>query len=101
MAKEDKKLSREAQIDDLQQRLAEGRALRLKLSQTKNKKETFTEKELRTKFEEYWNLNKAKFTEKSSKELEEVLWFHLKSSGYSSPEKFEEGIVHFGYKPVK
>jgi hypothetical protein len=29
-------------------------------------------------------------------ELEEVLWLHLKSTNMATPEKFEDGLKHFG-----
>lgn len=32
------------------------------------------------------------------KDMEEVLWLHLKSSGFDKKELFEKGIKHFGYK---
>jgi hypothetical protein len=31
-------------------------------------------------------------------ELENVLWLHLKAMGMDKKDKFNEGVMHFGYK---
>lgn len=33
-----------------------------------------------------------------SADMEDVIWKHFKSAGFTKKEKFEEGIKHFGYK---
>jgi hypothetical protein len=33
-----------------------------------------------------------------SSNLEEIIWLHFKSCGFDRPEKFEDGIKHFGYR---
>ena len=33
-----------------------------------------------------------------TQDMEEVIWKHLKASGFDKKEKFTEGIKHFGYK---
>lgn len=35
---------------------------------------------------------------KLNRDMENVLWLHLKASGFDKKDKFVEGIQHFGYK---
>jgi DNA repair exonuclease SbcCD nuclease subunit len=35
---------------------------------------------------------------KLEKSMEEVLWLHLKASGFAEKERFADGICHFGFK---
>ena len=30
--------------------------------------------------------------------LEQVMWLHFKSSGFTSKDRFDEGVKHFGYE---
>lgn len=39
---------------------------------------------------------KIRRSKKIPKELEKVIWLHFKSAGFDSPEKFEDGLKHFG-----
>lgn len=55
-----------------------------------------TPEEVREMFRIFWAQNKAKYGK--SKELETVLWVHLKSIKMDTPKKFEDGIAHFGLK---
>lgn len=50
----------------------------------------------REAFSSYWA--SAKKSYKKAKDLEEVLWAHLKSAGFAKPELFEKGLEHFGLK---
>lgn len=50
----------------------------------------------REAFRQYWALNKQSF--KQSNDVEEIVWAHLKSTGHDQPDKFEQGVVHFGFK---
>lgn len=58
-----------------------------------------TEEEKKEEFRKFWAGGKRKYGK--SKDLEEVIWAHLKSSKMDSPEQFEAGIAHFGLKKVK
>ena len=35
---------------------------------------------------------------KLEKSMENVIWLHFQSCGFTEKEKFDEGIKHFGYK---
>ena len=57
------------------------------------------ESEKREQFRIFWAQAKRNFAK--SKDLENVLWAHLKSSGNDVPENFKKGILHFGLKEIK
>lgn len=47
-------------------------------------------------FSAYWASARKNY--KRPKDLEDVLWAHLKSIGHDKPDLFEKGIEHFGLK---
>jgi len=51
---------------------------------------------VRESFRTFWAIVKKEY--KKPKELEDVLWAHLKASGFDKPELFEQGLQHFGLK---
>jgi hypothetical protein len=77
--------------------LEEAKAYRASLY--KPQKRALSEAERRQQFKLFWTQNRKKFGKK--KELEPILWIHLQAAGYDQPEKFEDGIQHFGLKRVK
>lgn len=54
------------------------------------------EKHKREDFRKYFVQIKKKL--KLTKEMEIILWEHLKTIGCDTKDKFEKGITHFGYK---
>jgi len=50
----------------------------------------------RDEFKKFWSEKRTEY--KRSKELEDIIWLHLKAIGKTKPEEFEEGIRHFGLK---
>jgi hypothetical protein len=50
----------------------------------------------REAFSAFWAVAKKDY--KKTKDLEEILWAHLKASGFDKPELFEQGLEHFGLK---
>lgn len=74
--------------------LEEARAYRL--SQYKPSKPTLTLQQKRSQFKAFWAQARKKYGGKRS--LESVLWIHLKDIGCDEPEKFEQGLTHFGLK---
>ena len=74
----------------------EARALRLAAHKAKDKQGS--EQERREEFRVYWTQNKSNYGR--GKEMEHVLWVHLKAVQMDRPEKFEDGILHFGLKKV-
>lgn len=77
--------------------LAEAKAYRQSLH--KEKAQELGEHEKREQFRLYWAQNKYKYGK--AKDLEEILWVHLKAAKLDHPEKFEDGIAHFGLKKIR
>lgn len=59
---------------------------------------TLSLEQKREQFRIYWAQEKVKYGK--SKDLEQILWLHLKASKHDDPEKFEKGLLHFGLKKV-
>jgi len=62
----------------------------------KEAKKVLTEQEKRMEFKLFWAREKAKYSK--DRDLEEILWLHLKSTKQDEPEQFEDGLRHFGLK---
>ena len=77
--------------------LEEAKAYRASLAKPQAK--VWSESEKREEFRKYWAQAKRQYGK--AKDLEEILWLHLKSSDNDVPEKFEAGLSHFGLKKVK
>lgn len=58
--------------------------------------ETEDESQIREEFRQYWAMNRRLYGK--ARDMEEVLWAHLKAAGFDKPEKFQAGIDHFGLK---
>lgn len=58
----------------------------------------FDEQQKREKFRIFWAENKYQYGK--TKDLEEILWLHMKSSKLDDPENFEKGLSHFGLKKI-
>lgn len=59
----------------------------------------WTEAEKREEFRKFWAQAKRQYGR--AKDIEGILWVHLKSTGCDLPEKFEAGLAHFGLKKTK
>ena len=77
--------------------LEEAKAYRASLAKPKEK--VLSEQEKREEFRMFWTKEKSKYGK--SKEIEPILWIHLKSIGMDEPAKFAEGVAHFGFKKIK
>jgi hypothetical protein len=77
--------------------LAEAKAYRASLHKPEARK--LSEAEKKDQFRLFWAQSRKKYGK--PRELEPILWIHLKATGNAEPEKFEEGIKHFGLKKVK
>lgn len=75
----------------------EAKAFRASLAKPEARQ--LTEKEKREQFRVFWAKSKRKYGK--DKDLEEIIWLHLKSSKMDEPEKFEDGLKHFGLKKIK
>ena len=90
-----KRFEQEASNQDMS--LEEAKAYRASLYKPAKKK--LSEQEKREAFRIYWATEKAKYGKK--KDLEGILWLHLKSSKLDEPEQFEKGLAHFGLKKIR
>lgn len=75
----------------------EARAYRASLHQPAAKKLSAQQK--REAFRLFWAVEKAKYGKK--KDLEGILWLHLKASKLDEPQQFEAGLAHFGLKKIR
>jgi hypothetical protein len=55
-----------------------------------------SQQDARAAFSAFWAMAKKDY--KRTKDLEDILWAHLKASGHDKPELFEKGLEHFGLK---
>lgn len=76
--------------------VAEARAYRASLA--KAVIPVLSDEEKREHFRLFWAQEKSKYGK--SKDLESVLWLHLQAVKMDCPEKFEDGIAHFGFKKI-
>jgi hypothetical protein len=56
------------------------------------------EEQVREAWRLYWAQEKSKWA--NSKDLEHIIWLHLKAVAMAVPSRFEEGIKHFGLKKI-
>jgi hypothetical protein len=56
------------------------------------------EEQIREAWRLYWAQEKSKWA--NSKDLEHIIWLHLKAVSMAAPARFEEGIKHFGLKRI-
>jgi hypothetical protein len=89
-------LEAKSKIDDLREKLDEISKREkpvIAVSQEADSYQLLKDKE---SFKAWWAAKKKEY--KRPKELEEILWAHLKATGNSTPDKFETGVEHFGLK---
>lgn len=77
--------------------LEEAKAFRASLA--KPEVEVLPEHKRKEEFKKFWASNRSKYNK--PKELEEVLWIHLKSAKFDEPAKFEKGLENFGLKKIR
>ena len=91
-------MAKQVQKKDNDMSLAEARAYRL--SMAKNPAPRYkSESERREEFRLHWAKEKAKYGK--AKDIEDILWLHLKAIKMDKLEKFDEGLKHFGLKKVE
>lgn len=76
--------------------LEEARAYRASLYKPESVE--LSDDQKREEFRKFWAQEKYKYGK--SKDLEPILWAHLKASKQDEPAKFEDGIAHFGLKKL-
>lgn len=94
MAKKESKQELKGSSEEMT--LAEARAYRAALHKPVIAELSLEQK--REEFRKFWAQNRAKYNK--SRDLEQVLWLHLKAVKMESPDKFEAGLAHFGLKKI-
>lgn len=96
MAKKEKDFKSEV-VEQKSMSMEESRAYRASLH--KPEAVQLTDEEKKETFRIFWAQAKASYGKQ--KDLEGVLWAHLKASKHDEPEKFEAGLAHFGLKKIR
>jgi hypothetical protein len=84
-------------MENKEMSLEDAKAFRATLFKPQAK--VLSEKEKREQFRLFWAQNKKRYGKK--KDLEEIVWLHLKSSKMDDPSMFNEGLKHFGLKKIR
>ena len=74
----------------------EARAARLAAAKPKAPKE-LSDAQKREAFRLHWLKERAKYG-KDARDLEDIIWLHLKAVKMDEPSKFDDGLKHFGLK---
>ena len=82
--------------NDSEMSVEEARAYRAALASSKAP--TKKESDRREDFRKFWAESKSKFGK--DKDIEEVLWVHLKAINKDNSADFEAGISHFGLTKI-
>jgi hypothetical protein len=97
MAKKDFSAEEKKEEKKVEMTLEEAKAHRASLH--KPAERVLQEYERREEFRVFWAKNRNQYGRQ--KDLEDVLWIHLKSAKLDDPKKFEEGLKHFGLKKIR
>ena len=97
MSKKDKKMTRDEQVENVQERISAARAARL--AAYKPQPEEQSEQERRQAFQVFWASNRSSYGKE--RDMEQLLWLHLKAIKHDTQDKFEAGIENFGLKKLK
>lgn len=92
-----KKQKQEKQEKNSEMTLQEAKAYRMSLNVAQEVK--LEDHQKREQFRVFWAENKYKYGK--AKDLEPILWEHLKASKLDDPKDFDKGLAHFGLKKVK
>lgn len=95
--KKDWKQEKKQEAKKSEMTLQEAKAYRASLAPKDDQK--LAEHEKREQFRLFWAENKYKYGK--AKDLEHILWEHLKSAKLSEPKDFEAGLTHFGLKKIR
>lgn len=100
MAKKDKneKVEQMEKVEKNEMSAEEAKAFRASLAPVAEARE-LSERERRESFRVFWAQSRKQYGK--TKELEEILWVHLKASKLDQPSQFEDGLKHFGLKKIK
>lgn len=81
-------------IQDLREKLEKAREAQVFAS--KPEVDEYEIARAREEFRVFWASEKKNYNR--TRDIEDVLWAHLKASGNASPDRFEKGLAHFGLR---
>ena len=84
-------------VEKMEMSLADAKAFRASLYKPQPK--ALSENQKREAFRIYWASQKSQYSK--AKSLEHSLWLHLSAIQMNTPDKFADGLAHFGLKKVK
>lgn len=90
---------RDYQLEKTEEPMTSEEARAFRASLYKPTEKVLTEQEKREQFRLFWAANRTKYSK--GKDLEPIIWVHLKSAKLDDPKDFEKGLQHFGLKKVK
>jgi hypothetical protein len=96
MAKNYKK--KQAQEQYHEEEMTKEQAQEFRESLFESSETELSENEKREQFRIFWAQNKSKYGK--TKEMENVIWLHIKSAKLNNPEDFKAGIKHFGLSEI-
>lgn len=94
MAKKQENKTSEQDTEKMSEEMTPAEARKYRASLYAPTKKALSDEEKRESFRLFWAQEKTKYGK--SKDLEPILWAHLKAIAMDAPEKFEAGIKHFG-----
>ena len=95
--KKDWKQEKKQEVKKSEMTLQEAKAYRASLAPQDDKK--LDDHEKREQFRLFWAENKYKYGK--AKDLEDILWVHIKSAKLDEPKDLEAGLTHFGLKKIR
>lgn len=95
-----KRLTRDEQVAAVQDALSSPSAKKAELIEARAAKKQQEEEvnDYRSNFSLFWAQNKKAYGMAKDGDIEQILWLHLRAAGFDNPEKFAQGIKHFGLK---
>jgi hypothetical protein len=87
------------EIEEKKEEMSAEEARAFRASLYKPTARVLQEHEKREQFRLFWATNRTKYGK--TKDLEDILWIHLKAVKMDDPSKFEEGMKHFGLKKIR
>lgn len=95
----EEKILKQEKKQNMKQEMSLDEAKAYRASLYKKEDAELSEQEKREQFRLFWAENKYKYGK--AKDLEDILWMHIKAVKLNAPEQFEDGLVHFGLKKIK
>ena len=84
----------QTKAENIQEKLENAR--QAQIAQSNQATDSLTEQEKKEAFRAYWAISRKLYNKE--KDVEDILWAHLKAIDCDSEELFDEGVADFGLK---